>query len=762
MVAQALHPVAAGEAEQAELEVSRRAAALLAPVSAPELGPLVETLGLPPATVERGALGLAAELVETARRVGIDLEARTPMARPEMIIPYDPGFLGDGFDVPLPGLGDAARGAALRGGEVIDYTHFSLVMHVPRRVAVYTAHNIDAAQMVRVDARHPWRMDERIGEYQLGPEVYDANQLDRGHLVRRGDVLWGSPETARAANRATFFYSNAAPQHQNFNQDEWVALEDWVLHQATDFSYRLCVFTGPVLRGDDPVLEDLPPDLRTAFRIRGPVQIPAAFWKVVVLRDGTAGGEDLAAVAFAMRQSELWNDKDGRRLLHLKVHQVTLEAIEDWTGIDFGALKQVDELAWSEERTRLRAAGTEPAWPTIGDATDVVFTGQFRRLRGLRAVRGATGILPRRTMRDRVEAGACGCGDGAGFDARAAIAALSQDLARLTDAVASQSQPPAPPGGPRSAAPGGPDASGTPPLTLPPEAEQRITATVAAAPEPLKERARTFARRVAEQAEIARGHVPLPAPAEVTRIVGGDLVPAGGVPECCCIGNATDWFCTGVLVAPQVVLTAAHCGAQITRVLLKGNNVRLTGSDSVVVPVRQAVVHPGYRAHPWNENDVNVLILARPADVAPVPIATPEQLRQTSQVQLVGFGYNDPVRPEGFGQKRQVTVDVGFLRVAPDETDLGPLERLHGFHAEYEFTAGRKGLGRDSCNGDSGGPAYVISGADGSRAVAGLTSRATHDATVNCGDGGIYVRPDRFRDWINSVVRAAGLSPLVP
>jgi endonuclease G len=774
MLAQAVHPVAAQEENQAELEASRRTGAVATTPVAQEIGRLVEALGLPPATLERAALGLAADLVVAARRFGIDLDARTPMAQPEIIVPYDPLFLGDGFNVPLPRLGDTLRASALYGGEVINYTYFSLVMHATRRVAIYTAHNVDAARMVRVRERHPWQMDERVGEFQLGPEVYDSNQLDRGHLVRRGDVLWGSLAMARAANRATFFYTNAAPQHQNFNQDEWVALEDWVLHQATDLSYRLCIFTGPVLRGDDPVLEDLPPNLRTAFHARGPAQIPAAFWKIIVLRDSTAGGEDLSAVAFAMRQSEMWNDKEGKRLLNLKVHQVTLEAIEGWTGLDFGALKQVDELAWSEERARLRDAGTEPAWPAISDASDVVFTGPFRRRRGLRALRsGARDGQPRQSMSEASrqgmgelrQAAECGCSGGGTFDARAAVAALARDLAQLADTVASHPQQanaaPAT-GGPRAAAAGGAGGarSGAGPVTLPPEAEERIEATVAAAPEPLKERARSFARRVAEQAEIARGRATAPTPTEVTRIVGGDLVPAGGFPECCCIGDATDWFCTGVMVAPQVVLTAAHCGAQISRVLLKGNNVRQIGSDSLVVPVRQAVIHPDYRAHPRNENDISVLILARPAGVAPVPIATPKQLRDAAQVRLVGFGYNDPVRPVGFGLKRQVTVDMGFLRVSPDETDLEPLEQLHGFHAAYEFTAGRKALGRDTCNGDSGGPAYLILGADGSRAVAGLTSRATRDAIANCGDGGIYVRPDQFYDWISSVMRSAGLSPL--
>jgi endonuclease G len=74
------------------------------------------------------------------------------------------------------------------------------------------------------------------------------------------------------------------------------------------------------------------------------------------------------------------------------------------------------------------------------------------------------------------------------------------------------------------------------------------------------------------------------------------------------------------------------------------------------------------------------------------------------------------------------------------------------------MVAGRKGLGKDTCNGDSGGPAYLRQA--GGYVVAGLTSRATRSAAVNCGDGGIYVRPSAFRDWINGVLAEAGLPAL--
>ena len=66
---------------------------------------------------------------------------------------------------------------------------------------------------------------------------------------------------------------------------------------------------------------------------------------------------------------------------------------------------------------------------------------------------------------------------------------------------------------------------------------------------------------------------------------------------------------------------------------------------------------------------------------------------------------------------------------------------------QNEIVAGGNGV--DSCNGDSGGPAYVE--VDGEVQLAGATSRATKNFTQPCGDGGIYTRVDRYVDWIRQV-----------
>lgn len=291
-------------------------------------------------------------------------------------------------------------------------------------------------------------------------------------------------------------------------------------------------------------------------------------------------------------------------------------------------------------------------------------------------------------------------------------------------------------------------------------ADDRAEEYVSRAPAAQRDRVRAFAEQAIADVDVARGRVPAVDPAELLRILGGDTVPPGGFPSCCCVGEPARWLCTGVVVAPTVVLTAAHCGGNVSRVMVGGNQVTPSvGPGGRVVPVRRVIVHPGYRDRPVPDNDISILILDAPAQVPPVALATVDQLRDAVDVELVGFGSNDAQAQGGFGTKRQVRVRMGVTRLSDDE-DLSEFERFLGFHADYEFVAGRKGLGRDTCGGDSGGPAYLL--ANGTLTVAGLTSRATREAPAGepCGHGGVYVRPDRFRDWINEVLAAAGLSGL--
>ncbi len=239
------------------------------------------------------------------------------MARLPYLKPYDPSFLGAGFQVPL--LTPQCRGRLLQAGRVFDYIHFSLVMHEDRRMALYTAHNVDVSQR-RSAPRTGWDIDPRIDRAaQTGPAAYSNNPWDRGHLVRRAAVVWGSAQEARDASDSTFYYTNASLQHSRFNQDEWLKLENWVLDSAGGASSRLCVFTGPIYTKRDQFFNQ--------FRI------PSAFWKVVVLRDPTAAGDDLAALGFVMKQNEFWDSFGGAAMLDLHLYQVGIGEIGRYAGL---------------------------------------------------------------------------------------------------------------------------------------------------------------------------------------------------------------------------------------------------------------------------------------------------------------------------------------------------------------------------------------------------------------------------------------------
>ncbi|PSL57194.1 trypsin [Saccharothrix carnea] len=222
--------------------------------------------------------------------------------------------------------------------------------------------------------------------------------------------------------------------------------------------------------------------------------------------------------------------------------------------------------------------------------------------------------------------------------------------------------------------------------------------------------------------------------ADRARIIGG--VPTSDFPDCVAIGSANAWCCSGTLVSPNVVVTAGHCvdGGCGARVFF-GKDVEFP-EDGEVIRARTALAHPDYRP-PRPTGDIAVLVLERPASITPRPIATREQLVGAAFVRLAGYGNTDVHSSGGYGRRRVVDVPI-----ASDHP-------RHGADAATEFVAGAPFLDRDSCNGDSGGPAYVQSG--GQWFLAGATSRATASSLRPCGDGGIYTRVASYEKWLWTV-----------
>ncbi len=222
---------------------------------------------------------------------------------------YEQTFLGRRLKVPLPQPHPSQKKdlAPVNGSRrtLLHYLHFSVALSKTRKLALFTAVNIDSTgfRNIKRESLFPggsdrWEVDERAEEFQWGPKLYSGvnSDFDKGHMVKREDPQWGEDDVIAAeAARSTFFYSNCAPQVPELNREEWRGLEDYILKkEAAPHKLRVCVFTGPVLSDSDPVF---------IHPVEGQeVQIPTLFWKLVYF---TADGKTLNRVAFLMGQKKL-------------------------------------------------------------------------------------------------------------------------------------------------------------------------------------------------------------------------------------------------------------------------------------------------------------------------------------------------------------------------------------------------------------------------------------------------------------------------
>lgn len=223
-----------------------------------------------------------------------------------------------------------------------------------------------------------------------------------------------------------------------------------------------------------------------------------------------------------------------------------------------------------------------------------------------------------------------------------------------------------------------------------------------------------------------------PAPPPST-IVGGEPTDPGEFGGVVAI-LAGQGLCTGTVVSPRVVVTAGHCLADID----DAEDIEVFYGDEVTsdnkVLIDSYGVHPQFCPDCDDEIfDYGYIVLAEEfplPDEWLLPIVDQDEWDQTmgegGTVVIVGYGEDPSVGDDnrGIGTKRSVATWISRI------TDNG-----------YEFFAG--GDQRDSCRGDSGGPAFVQL-VNGQWRLAGIVSRGSNP----CGDGGFYGVPYPALPWL--------------
>jgi trypsin len=269
----------------------------------------------------------------------------------------------------------------------------------------------------------------------------------------------------------------------------------------------------------------------------------------------------------------------------------------------------------------------------------------------------------------------------------------------------------------------------------------------------------------------------LAAPAQA--VVGGHDASPGEYPYVAHILIDRAFQCTGTLVTPTHVVTAAHCGSlvpggvanvpigqpgQLIEVSLGAHrtpSASLTGgyqSEGEKHVAKSVSVAPGWAGLGSVSSDVSVIALPTPSANAPVKIASAAERSlwtAGTMATIAGYGVteSDGDQPE-FLQEAQVpiTADAVTAEAYPYLVDgVDPL--FGGFESRTQVGAGFPEGGVDTCQGDSGGPLLVPAGTE--LRLVGDTSYG--NGCAEPGFPGVYgrVADDTLREWIRTVAPAA-------
>jgi endonuclease G len=246
------------------------------------------------------------------------------------MIEYDKNFLG--VALPLPGftparVADIVPPSAQLLGGLATYPNYAVVTDQKFRQPAFAVLHIDQPKLKTSTRSNQWKIDSRIGAgSQLDDSYYANNPWDKGHMADRESAAWGDTTAiAQASADQTFYYANACLQHKNLNEDEWLALETWVMKLNIVKNGRLTVFTGPIFG-----------DFSRSVTPQGhaPATVPSGFFKVAGFIDSGTG--QLGVRAFIIYQdADALLDLQGRKTFNYTKYQVTITEIEKLTELRF-------------------------------------------------------------------------------------------------------------------------------------------------------------------------------------------------------------------------------------------------------------------------------------------------------------------------------------------------------------------------------------------------------------------------------------------
>lgn len=222
-------------------------------------------------------------------------------------------------------------------------------------------------------------------------------------------------------------------------------------------------------------------------------------------------------------------------------------------------------------------------------------------------------------------------------------------------------------------------------------------------------------------------------------IIGGRPIDPALLPYLVYIENGSR-SCTGTLINPLWILTAAHCKVG------RGDRAHVnasTAASGTIFPVRRGLIHPKYSSsNNGHHYDVALARLEFPVPFIKGMLINSNQSNPIDDSAARVMGYGQTSRTDKRAG-RLLMVDVPIVSHPICESRYGPSSLLR----EVDLCAGYSGC--DSCNGDSGGPLIQYT-PDNQPVIIAVVSRGRECGLTN--DPGVYARIHYFLSWIQGSV----------
>lgn len=215
-------------------------------------------------------------------------------------------------------------------------------------------------------------------------------------------------------------------------------------------------------------------------------------------------------------------------------------------------------------------------------------------------------------------------------------------------------------------------------------------------------------------------------------ILGGKKIPP---PDDLVLVVHNQGTCSGSVLAPNVVITAAHCVHQLGGVSVF---YRLGGGVETLIHAQDIAIHPKFiktiRLH--DENSV---------DLALIRTINPMPTRSVRRLASVPPKVGDIVEIMGFGRTTGAKGEEKNIYAMDKIDDFRSLDLIITRQKGESFLLQTDG-NRGACIGDSGGPVYF------QRRNAAVIVATQGKGEMMCGQNTMVVALAPYRDWIDSVL----------